>query len=103
MVIVGSLSLVLFWTTVYWSARFGLWILTLFGSLRPHVTGVLVVYLAVSFLRSLRASQPLPHIPAVSQQNASGAHAVGASKMGPDAVSGGSSGNDGGGHAAFSS
>ena len=102
MVVVGSVSLVLFWTTVYWSARFGLLVLSLFGSLRPHVTGVLVVYLAVSFLRSLRASQPLPHIPAVSQQTASGAHAVGASTLGPDAMSGVSSGNDGGSHAAFS-
>ena len=104
MVIVGSLSLGLFWTTVYWSARFGLWILSLFGSFQPYITGVLVVYLAISFLRSFRPSQPLPHIPAVGQQGARGATAgVGLGSSGPDARSKASSGNDGGGHAAFAS
>ncbi|KAL3151167.1 hypothetical protein ABBQ38_013029 [Trebouxia sp. C0009 RCD-2024] len=94
MVLVGSFSLVLFWTTVYWSARFGLWLLSMFGSLRPHVTGMLVVYLAVSFVRSFRPSQPLPHIPALGQQSARNGHFVEPSKAA-------SSGNAGGGHAAF--
>lgn len=99
MVLVGSLSLVLFWTTVYWSAKLGLWLLSLFGSLRPHVTGMLVVYLAVSFVRSFRLSQPLPHIPAVGQQSARDGQSVEASKE--DTWPTASSGNDGGGHAAF--
>ena len=94
MVLVGSLSLVLFWTTVYWSARFGLWLLSMFGSLRPHVTGMLVVYLAVSFVRSFRSSQPLPHTPAVGQQSARTGHYVEPSEAA-------SPGTDGGGHAAF--
>lgn len=97
MVLVGSLSLVLFWMTVYWSARFGLWLLSLFGSLRPHVTAVLVVYLAVSFVRSFRPCQPLPHIPAVGQQSAGAGQSVEPAR--PAA----SSGNDGNGHADFTS
>lgn len=101
MVLVGSLSLVLFWTTVYWSARFGLWLLSLFGSLRPHVTAVLVVYLAVSFVRSFRPSQPLPHIPAVGQQGEKGPQSVDASRVDPRPTA--SAGNDGDGHAAFTS
>ena len=99
MLLVGSLSLVLFWTTVYWSARFGLWLLSLFGSLRPHVTAVLVVYLAISFVRSFRPCQPLPHIPAVGQQNARVGQSVDPSRV--DARPTASSGNDGNGHAAF--
>ena len=101
MVLVGSLSLVLFWTTVYWSARFGLWLLSLFGSLRPHVTAVLVVYLAVSFVRSFQPSQPLPHIPAVGQQSVRGGQSVDPSRVGARPTA--SSGNDGNGHAAFTS
>ena len=101
MVLVGSLSLVLFWTTVYWSSRFGLWLLSLFGSLRPHVTAVLVVYLAVSFVRSCRPSQPLPHISAVGQQSARGAQFVNASRA--EARPPASSGNVSSGHAAFTS
>ena len=99
MLLVGSLSLVLFWTTVYWSARFGLWLLSLFGSLRPHVTAVLVVYLAISFVRSFQPSQPLPHIPAVGQQNAKGGQSEDPSTV--DARPTASSGNDGSGHSAF--
>ncbi|KAL3151188.1 hypothetical protein ABBQ38_013042 [Trebouxia sp. C0009 RCD-2024] len=54
MVLVGSFSLVWFWTTVYWSARIGL--LSMFGSLRPHVKGMLVVFLA--FLCQVVSTKP---------------------------------------------
>lgn len=101
MVVVGCASLVLFWTTTYWTVRFGLWILSLFGSYRPHATAVLLVYLAVSFARAFRAVQPLPYMPPVSNLGVNGAEHVHASKAGPDVQPIGKTGNDGSGHASF--
>jgi len=103
MVVVGSASLVLFWMTVYWSAKAGLWLLSLFGSYGCYATAVLVVYLVVSFARAFRAVQPLPHMPAVRDKGVNGIEPVHASKAGPDATAGGSTGNSGSGHASFAS
>ena len=60
MVAVGSASLVLLWTTVYWSAKAGLWLLSLFGIYKSYATALSVVYLAVSFARAFRAVELLP-------------------------------------------
>ena len=103
MVVVGSASLVLFWMTVYWSSKAGLWLLSLFGIYKSYATAVLVVYLVVSFARAFRAVQPLPYMPAVCDKGVNGIELVHASKAGPDATSGGSTGNDGSGHASFAS
>ena len=100
MVVVGSASLVLFWTTVYWSAKAGLWVLNLFGSYKSYATAVLAVYLAVSFARAFVPVQPLPYMPPSSDMNINGWTAVKAPKLGLDVSSGG---NDGSGHASVAS
>lgn len=103
MVLVGSASLVLFWTTAYWSAKFGLWLLNLFGSYKSYVTTAVVIYLAVSFARAFRTVQPLPYMPAVSYRGVNGGEPVHANRTGPGAQAKPSAGNDGSGHASFAS
>lgn len=69
MVLVGSLSIILFWGSIYLTAKLASWSLSLFGSFRPHVMAVLAVYLAVSFIRAWRPVRPLPYVPPVKQTN----------------------------------
>ena len=101
MLAVGSASLVLFWATTYWSVRFGWWLLSFFGSFRPHATAVFAVYLAVTFARASRPVQPLPYMPPVKDQGINGSNAVQSSQSGPKTVSGPNAGNNGSGHASF--
>ena len=98
MVIVGSLSLVLFWGTVYYTAKSASWLLSFFGSYKPHVIAVLAVYLAASFIRAWQPVKPLPYVPPVKKSDTNGIEAVQASGQGTD-VQGPSSDNIGSSHA----
>lgn len=101
MLLVGSASLVMFWATTYWLVRFGWWLLSSFGSYRPHATAVVAVYLAMTLARAFRPIQPLPHIPPVSDTAVNGAQAVPSRGSRPHLKSGSNSGNNASGHASF--
>ena len=102
MVLVGSLSLVLFWGTVYYTAKSASWLLSFFGSYKPHVIAVIAVYLAVSFIRAWQPVKPLPYVPPVKKSDTNGFEAVRASDVGTD-IQGPSRDNVGSSHASVTS
>lgn len=98
MLLVGSMSLVLFWATVYYTAKVTSWLLSFFGSYQPHAVALLAVYLVVSFIRAWQPVKPLPYIPPVRTNDTNGTEPVRASGQGTD-VQGGSHSNLGCSHA----
>lgn len=102
MLLVGSLSLVLFWGTVFYTAKLVSWLLSFFGSYKPHVIAVLAVYLAVSFIRAWQPVKPLPFVPPVKKSDTNGLEPIQASGQGAD-VQEASRDNVGSSHASMTS
>ena len=90
MVLVGSLSIVLLFCVVYWTFRVLAWTLSLFGAYQASATGLLLVYLAISFARAFQPVQPAPHIAPVS----SSAQPVKPNEKGPDVSANGHNANN---------
>ena len=89
MVLVGSLSIVLLFSVVYWSFRLLAWTLSLFGAYQASATGLLLAYLAMSFARAFQPVQPAPYIAPVS----SDAQPVKPTETGPDVSANGHDAN----------
>ena len=90
MVLVGSLSILLLFSVVYWSLRLLAWTLSLFGTYQASATGLLLVYLAMSFARAFQPVQPAPYIAPVS----SNAQPVKPTETGPDVSADGHNANN---------